>query len=256
MTRHRHFIRALAFLTACLLVSCIDGREEIWLNADGSGRADFNYSFPASAARFQGGEAGVRKLIGKALADSKDLKSSLVEVKSEQDRIAVHVQVAFDSVKDIASLAPGPESPEKIPPAVEGLAGKFEVVAKGRHVNLSRTVSASQALPGSIFMPASNFAGRKLVYILHLPQLPDESNATRVEDGGKTLIWEVPLTQALKQPLLIHFKATVPIPRSWIAVGCGSGLLLIALAVFGMVKWRKRRSLRRMDAYVHSDDGT
>lgn len=242
MTRYRYFVRALAFLTACLLVSCIDGREEIWFNADGSGRADFNYSFPASAARFQGGEAGVRKMIEKVLTDSKELKSSSVEVKSEQDRIAVHVQAAFDSVEDIASLAPGPESPQKMPAAVEGLAGKFALIVKGRHVDLSRTVSASQALPGSMFMPASNFAGRNLVYILHLPQLPDESNATRVEDGGKTLIWEVPLAQALKRPLLIHFKATVPIPRSWIAAACGSVLLGIALAGFGIVRWSKRRS--------------
>ena len=242
MTRYRHFIRALAFLTACLLVSCIDGREEIWLNADGSGHADFNYSFPASAARFQGGEAGVRKMIEKALADSKELKSSSAEVKSDQDRIAVHVQVAFDSVDDVASLAPGPENPEKIPPAVEGLAGKFEIIMKGRHVDLSRTVSASKALPGSMFMPASNFADRKLVYILHLPQLPDESNATRVEDGGRTLIWDIPLAQALKQPQVIHFNVTIPIPRSWIAAVCGLVLTVLALLVFGVLKWRKRRS--------------
>lgn len=242
MTRYRHFIRSLAFLTACLLVSCIDGREEIWLNADGSGHADFNYSFPAAAARFHGGEAGVRKLIEKALTDLKDLKSSLSEVKSEQDRISVRVQVAFNSVDDVASIAPSPESPQKIPPAVEGLAGKFEVLMKGRQVNLSRTVSASQALPGSMFMPASNFAGRKLVYILHLPQLPDDSNATRVEDGGRTLIWEIPLAQAVRKPVLIHFKATIPIPRSWIAVGCGTGIVIIAIAGLGIVKWRKRRS--------------
>lgn len=240
MNGHRYLVRALAFLTACLLVSCIDGREEIWLDADGSGRADFTYTFPASAARFQGGVEGVRKKIETLLTEAQELKSSMSEVTLDQDRIKVHVQVAVNSLGDMAAMAPSPEGPKKLPSAAEGLAGKFEVSAKGRHLDFSRTIDAGKALPGSLFMPASNFTNHKLVYILHLPQLTDEHNATRVEDGGKTLIWEMPLAQAVRKPVVMRFKATVPFPRSWIAAGCGGALALVALLVFGLLKWRRR----------------
>ncbi len=241
ITRYRHFIRALVFLTACLLVSCIDGREEYWLNADGSGRADFSYSFPASAAKFQGGADGLRKMIGDFLTSSPDIKSPVGEVTAVGDRLNVHVAGAFDSAKDLATISP-PGETKTIPPVVSKLAGDFLVNMHGRHVELSRTVSPGLAIPGAVFMSPSKFADHNLVYILHLPISSDANNATRVEDDGKTLIWEFPLAQAVRKPVVIQFKGTIPIPRSWIAGACGLGLLVIAFAGFGVLKWRKRRS--------------
>ena len=41
MTWVRHLLRCLTLAAACLLVSCIDGREEIWIEPDGGGRAEF-----------------------------------------------------------------------------------------------------------------------------------------------------------------------------------------------------------------------
>ena len=70
MDFRRAIVRLLACFAAPLLASCIDGREEVWVNADGSGRADVSYSLPVAAARFQGGEAGVRRKIEGVLKEA------------------------------------------------------------------------------------------------------------------------------------------------------------------------------------------
>src|SRR6478609_5988227 len=187
----RSIVRLLAIAAALLLVSCIDGREEFWLNADGSGRADVTYSLPAAAAKFQGGEAGVRKMVGDFLAATPGLISPHCEVTTDQDRLVIRVQAAFDSVLDLKAMSRN-GSLENLPSSATNLAGKVNVTVDGRTIDFSRTIAAGKALPGATFMPASRFEGRKLLYIVHLPVPATGSNATRTEDGGRTLAWDFP----------------------------------------------------------------
>lgn len=56
-----------------------------------------------------------------------------------------------------------------------------------------------------------------MTYIMHLPSVPMESNATRVENAGRTLVWDIPLSQALKSPVVTRFKMQIPIPWHLVA---------------------------------------
>jgi hypothetical protein len=104
-------------------------------------------------------------------------------------------------------------------------------------VDFTRTVSPGKALP-SAFIPPSEFKNRKLTYILHLPVVPTESTADRFENGGLTQIWEQPLTSALRKPMVIHFKAKIPIPQ-WM-IYSAIGLLIVVVGIsFVLIRQRK-----------------
>lgn len=228
--------RLIALGAVLLLGSCIDSREEVWLKADGSGRAEISCSLPASAARFQGGEAGIRKLIGDFLANTPTIHSSRHEVTTENERVNIHVQVAFDSALDLQEIATG-DSMAKLPSSAADLAGRVDVKIRGRTVDFTRRISAASALPGAIFMPASNFKGRRLVYIMHLPAAAEISNATRTENAGRTLIWDFPLGQAILAPVTTHFTMPIPIP-TWLIVAAVAVALLAAWMVRFVIRAR------------------
>ena len=108
-------------------------------------------------------------------------------------------------------------------------------------VDFTRTVSPAKALPVA-FIPSSEFEDRKLTYIVHLPVPVVETNANRVEDGGRTLTWEQPLTAAIRTPIIVHFKAKIPLPP-WLIAGIWGVVILIAL-VIGGVFLKKGRAWR------------
>lgn len=235
----RHVLRLLAIVAALLLASCIDGREEIWLNADGSGRADIRYSLPAAAARFQGGAEGVGRMLGEFLKTAPGLTHSNHEVVTEGDRLKIRVQASFDSARDLGKVSRS-DPMHKLPSSANGLAGEVKVAMDGRTIDFSRKIAAGNALPGIGFMPGSPMKDRNLTYILHLPVAAVESNAMRVENEGRTLVWDYPLAQAVKGPVVTRFKVRVPVPGWLWATGAGG----VAVVAAGMVfSWR--RFLRR-----------
>ncbi len=236
----RHSLRLVAVVATALLASCIDGHEEIWLNADGSGRAEVCYTLPAAAARFQGGEAGIKRMIEEFLKKTSALHTTGCEVSTEVDRLKIQVRASFRSALDLKKMAAG-GSLSKLPSSASGLAGKVKVGLSGRMLDFSRTITAGSALPGARFIPASQFKDRNLTYIIHLPVAIEESNATRTDDGGRTLVWDFPLAQAVQAPVITHFKAKIPIPY-WLV-----GLVVVAVSAVGFfIYWfvRKRRRVR------------
>jgi hypothetical protein len=233
----RSILRLLAIAAALLLTSCIDGREEFWLNADGSGRADVTYSLPAMAARFHGGEAGVRKMVADFLANTPALKSSGCEVTTDNDRLTIRVRASFDSALDLKKISES-GSVEKLPSSANNLAGEITVRVDGRNLDFARTIAPGNALPGAKFMPDSKFEGRKLQYIIHLPDAATGSNATRIEDGGRTLVWDFPLADAIGQPVTTRFQAAIPVPAWMFASIGGVALAVGALTFFSYRKLR------------------
>jgi len=221
-------MRLLAVVGCLLLAACIDGREEFWIHADGSGRAKVRYEFPEAAALLHGGTAGIRKIIGKFLEANDAIFAEVQhEVLSANGRIVIEIDAKFDFAPDLENLD---VSNTKIPPPVRHFIGEFEVAQDGRNIAFTRTVSPGKGLPGSSFMPASSFKNQRLVYIVNLPATAKNSNATRTENGGTTLIWDHPLTAGLRQPLVARFEVTAPVPRRWIAAASAAGLLVAALA--------------------------
>lgn len=235
------FMRIMLLLVACLLSACIDGHEEIWLEANGSGRAEISYSLPQAAARFQGGEAGVSEMIEKFLADNPAIRSSSHRVRTEGDRLEIFVTATFGSALDLKEFATGP-SLEALPSSASALAGEVMIETRGRTVDFARRIAPGSALPGASLLPASNFEGRSLRYTIHLPVAPLESNATRSLNGGRTLVWDFPLADAIRSPITTRFVAKVPIPP-WLVAA--SALLLLSAAGLAFFAIRRLGKLRR-----------
>lgn len=233
VNRYRCFATLLLAFACTLLVSCIEGREEIWLNANGSGRADLSYDIPATAARLQGGAAGVKELLDSLLVNAPAHTS---EVSIEGDRLKVKVQLAFESPGELTRLTSN-VSTRKTPSAFKHLSGIFTVDRSWRTIDFTRVISPGKALPAAL-IPDSQFRDRKLTYILHLPLVPEESTATRTEDGGRTLIWEQPLANAVREPIVIHFKGKIPIPPWLTAIAV---ILCAVAAIFGLKGIQKLR---------------
>lgn len=230
-------VRWLAIPAALMLASCIDGREEYWLHADGSGRAELTYDLPASAARLQGGEAGLRSRLESLLGSADGITPTRCEVTPRGDRLVIRVAAAFRSVRDFKKATPSVRS--ELPASATAMAGEISLNRHGRTLDLSRTVAPGRALAGSMFMPASQFKDRSLTYIVHLPVAASASNATRTSDGGRTLTWEFPLAQAVKAPVTTRFSAKIPLPQ-WLVPALAGAALLGAGLAWTIV--RRRRS--------------
>ena len=227
--------RLLAILGTLMLVSCIDGREEYWLNADGSGRADITYSLPEAAAKLYGGQAGVEKVIVGFLAEISTIKTSSLTVTTRDGRLTVHLLATFDSALEMAEIAKD-GSLERLPPAALGLSGLIDVNIHGRTVAFSRVIDAGKSLPGSFLMPDSRFEGHNLAYIIHLPLAATRTNAANVGNNGRTLEWNFPMSQAIRGPVTLRFEAPVPIPAwVWAAVI----LTVCTFVILGVIAFRK-----------------
>ncbi len=231
--------RALHFLlmAACAaLVSCIDGREELWVNPDGSGRAELRYEIPQAAAVLRSREeidVIVAAFLERNAAIFQEREHRVVRT---EDGLAIEVAVEFDSAADLAHLD---VSGKNVPPVVRHLAGEFALERRGRTVEFERTVTVGRAIPGWRFMPRSQFENRRLIHIIHLPEPAETSNATRTDHEGRTLVWDHSLAEALREPVTTRFRAKIPLPR-WLA---GAGFALVALLAAAAVSLR--RVLRR-----------
>jgi hypothetical protein len=237
MTPLKAITRTLLLIAAGTLASCIDGREEFWLESDGSGRAEITYTLPAAVARIHGGESGIRNQIEAFLKNTPEINSSSCEVVTEGSRLRVKIRTVFDSALDLKNIASGAALKE-LPSAASHLAGDVRVDLQGRTLDFKRQASPAKALPGSAFLPASQLDGRRIVCIMHLPAAATDSNATRTEDSGRTLIWDIPLAEAIKEPLITRFKMKIPIP--WALVGT-IALPLSLAGGFVFVRIRKSR---------------
>lgn len=231
-------LRALSIFLCLLVVSCIDCKEELWLNADGSGAGEATYDLPATAVNLAGGEEGIRRSIASMLEENPGLRQEKLEIITTGLRTRIHLRLIFESGLKLVDLSK-PESTQSLPPTAQQLAGTFDFRLQGREFELNRTIEANKAFAGGLFMPRREIEGRKLLYILHLPQPPVESNATRTEDNGSTLIWDYTLEEALKKPLTTRVKAKIPLPWWVFASAAGIALAIVAL-IFRWKPWRRK----------------
>lgn len=239
MNPARLILRVLLLAVVALLASCIDGREEYWLDANGGGRAEASYQLPAAVARMHGGEQGIRRLLEDFLESTPEIHSGSCEVATRDGRVHVSVRAAFHSALELKNIASG-EAMRSLPSAATHIAGNVRAGIRGRTLEFQRTIDPARALPGAALLPAAQVHGHRLTYIMHLPEAALESNATRVEDAGRTLVWEFPLEKALAAPLTTRFRMRVPIP--W---GTVTALALPLTLAGGLTVARLRKSRRR-----------
>lgn len=233
-------LRLLTLALAPLLSGCFDIHEEYWLARDGSARAEFRYTVPSQALLLSD-PARLEQDIREAVATQPSLRLDAVQVTPAGDGVHIALNLSTDSIFDLVDVVKTARA-GNFPASAADLAGRFEVHMKGLEVDFARTVKVSDALGlASIGIGRKDKELRRLSYIVHLPVVPKESNADRTEDGGRTLIWESTLGEAMKAPLVTRFRAPVPLQPQWIAAAAG-GVLLLGLLV--CLLWRRLRRKR------------
>ena len=235
MNIRQALVRSWVLLISILLTSCFESREEFWIDSTGGGRGEVTLSLPAAAIRLHGGESGVEARIDRLLGDSAGVSRVEREVSIDGDRATVRMKFHFDSAMDLAETAESPAM-KGMPAPVSHLIGEIRVQLRGRTLEYTRSIRPDRALPGSALLPASSFDGR-LVTIMHLPAPVTDSNATQVEDAGRTLVWDIPLAEAMKRPPALRFRMNVPIPWQ-LVVGVAVPLSLAC----GIVIVKRRRA--------------
>jgi hypothetical protein len=234
--------RLLAAAAILTLASCIDGHEECWIHPDGGGRAVIRYSLPDPALRAAGGSEGVERMIQRLVEHTPTIRKATHEVATANGRTTVTVRAEFDSVLDLARST-ATDKTKSMPAAITNLAGEVHTRFQGLAVDVTRRSEPGKAIPLATLLPASNFEGRRLVTILHLPVPAARSNADRTHDGGHTLVWDTPLADAIRRPRVMELHITPPTSWIWLA-----GLCSTAAALVGVAWVRRLRTNRRQRA--------
>lgn len=227
----------LVLLTLCA-TSCIDIREEFWVHEDGSAEAEIRCLLPRAAALVAGGDEGIRKLVDELLVDDPNVDSYEVRIL-DRDRIKeIHIRLKIEQLLRLDRLRETLERNQQLPEAVRHMVGSLDVGMDGLAVKVTRRISPGEAAPALKWLPAAQMEGHSLTQIIHFPDPVRSSNAHRVEDGGRTIIWETSLADAIQGPVTYAFCVALPIPWAWIGA-------LAAVILLGTVWWmRRRRRLR------------
>ena len=238
-------MRFLAFLLTslgCLLLSsCFDIREEIWISANGTGRAELNYTVPSSAITLAGGEKGLREEVQRLFDSEPALKLDELSITPNGSDTLISLRASTDSMLSLIDLQEN-EAFSSLPDTALGFAGAFQVSLDGLTVNFDRRIDLQKALGlASLAISGDQRNKRQLRYVIHLPNQPETHNASEATDGGRTLIWNYTLGEALASPISTSFQAPIPIP--WFLIA--GVILLVVILLWAIAKvWRRKMSSR------------
>ncbi|MCP5535887.1 MAG: hypothetical protein H7A51_06590 [Akkermansiaceae bacterium] len=226
----------LLALVAALLNSCIDGEEEVFINADGSARVTAVYRVPGILFSAEDAEE-LRTNITEEVARQKNLKLITNRIDKENGSRVITIELATDDIialeGTLAEHTPG-INPSKADKMLHAIIGSITVNLDGLSAELSRKVDLGPLLDESLGNKSATILGdSEFRYIVHLPEPAKQSNAHVVENDGRTLKWYYKLSECHKKPIRLNMVASIPLPW-WVYAAGMTGLLLL---VWGGWKW-------------------
>lgn len=222
-------------LLSILLVSlnsCIDGEEEVFLNADGSGRMKVQYRVPGMLLSQREADELVA-IIDKEVGEKDNLQLVANRVDSQKGQKIIRIEIEAKNVVELDGMlddhGEGSESEAtgKTDKILHALLGEMEVTISGLSASVKRAVDLDPLLHeylgknGSVLLGESEFR-----YTVHLPEAVEQSNAHETSQDGKTLKWVYKLRECKQTPINMHLQAPISIP--WWGYA-GGGVLVCAL---------------------------
>lgn len=207
----------------------------------------FDYALPSRVVAPMGGEQAIRDRIDTILQKVPELQLEQLAIDEKDGEFLIHLEVSTDSMLSLADL-PERQVFKNLPPAASKLAGTFEFEIDGTDIVFDRHINMGSALGfAALVIPPEERNKRRTTYIIHLPAAAKTQNATRTQNQGRTMIWDLSLGDALASPTHMSFVAPLPIP--WIALVAAALILILALVL--TIRWlRKRRARRRGEPTV------
>ena len=231
-TCHRLRI-VMAFLMTLLLGGCIDYDEEMWLNADLSGRLAMNISIREELVKGRTGfekdmsEDGLRRDVERIPG----VKLESFESFRDAGRVIVKVRITFDSVEKLTRHETG--LGESSPMSLLGAVTLHEERGKlifDRVLRASPTMKAQNKAEDMMAKGLGSllFSKNYLAYKLHVPNELITANSQHINDAGRTVEWKFTLAQAMREPPDMHVEWKKPLGLGlWVAIGGGTLLVLV-----------------------------
>jgi len=238
----------LPVLLPLLLVSCIEGEEEIWLEPDGSGRIEATYKMPTVVAQKIGDPDELVEILKNAAARDPHIELTSVSHQTRRGGVTLKFSGTFDDLRKLATFPQrqlrDPAEPDKRVKA-EVLFGTthLDISWRGlsyeRQVDISWLLKSSPAAKSIVRVPAL-LGNSSFRYTLNLPTSARESNSTTQSQNGHKLEWLFPLKNHVQEPMHLTAEGDLPLPGT---------LWLIPLAVlvllFLIQNRRARKKLQR-----------
>ncbi len=243
------FIFSLLAMSLMLLNSCIDGEEEVFIHADGSGRVKLQYQVPGMI--FSDADAKVLiETIEREVGKRENLQLLTNRVENENGQKIIHVEIATDNVAgldddDVSEDDTSSESDEasKSDKWLHALLGDVKVDVSGVSAAVSRQVNLEPLLEEYLGTRGVSLLGEsEFRYTVHLPTAVEQSNAHEVLNGGKTLKWRYLLRECKQKPIVMGLKASIPLPW-WVYGGVGMAGVGVLLCGFWWVKKSAKKSI-------------
>lgn len=227
------------------LNSCIDGEEEVFLHADGSGKLKVKYQVPGMF--FTQAEADeLVEIIEKEVGGNENLELLTNRVDTENGKKIIRIEVAAASVVELENMledhgdeGDGGSERSKTDKTLHTLMGDLKVKVSGLTAHVRRDVDLEQYLGerGTSFLRDSEFR-----YLVHLPKAAGHSNAHEVLNDGKTLKWVYKLRECGKKPISMEMQAPIPLPR-WLYALVGGLVLLVVGVIFAFLRKSGKKSI-------------
>ena len=238
----------LPVLLSLLLVSCIEGEEEIWLEPDGSGRIEATYKMPTVVAQKIGDPDELVEILKNAAARDPHIELTSVSHQTRRGGVTLKFSGTFDDLRKLATFPQrqlrDPAEPDKRVKA-EVLFGTthLDISWRGlsyeRQGDISWLLKSSPAAKSIVRVPAL-LGNSSFRYTLNLPTSARESNSTTQSQDGHKLEWLFPLKNHVQEPMHLTAEGDLPLPGT---------LWLIPLAVlvllFLIQNRRARKKLQR-----------
>ncbi|MDP7307121.1 MAG: hypothetical protein QF405_05710 [Roseibacillus sp.] len=212
----------LSILLPLLLVSCIEGEEEIWLEPDGSGRIEATYKMPTVVAQKIGEPDELVEILKKAAARDPHIELTSVSHQTRRGGVTLRFSGTFDDLRKLATFPErqlrDPAEPDKRVKA-EVLFGETHLDISWRGISYDRKVDIGWLLKSSpaaksIMKVPALLGDSSFHYTLNLPTSTRQSNATTQSQDGHKLEWLFPLKDHVQEPMHLTAEGDLPLPGS------------------------------------------
>lgn len=236
----RNWLLPILLLICLISSSCIEIKEEIWINEDSSGRVEATITGPSLLLSKYGQPEDILERLKKQI----DAEPGIEITSSSVTRIAAETEISIEmtfedgrkAIEFMNSISESIEF-EKLPsPLVEKvLIGKLDLTLDFPSYHFTRTLdfrqfNTTEMTPTFARTPLADATFESTI---HLPAKPFNHNAAMVSDNGKILHWNIPLIYLLEDNKELSYSARIPLIYELVLTFLTLSIILAGLTI----KW-------------------
>ena len=239
----------LPLFAALCLSSCLDYREELWIEANGSGKIHATISLNSEIANTANGGTGQPDKFEAQLKEVLDAtEGATLDRYQSYTQGARRIYNFTVSFRDLRKLKPAIAAGQG---TVGGIFGDFDIqpIPDGR-LAVTRVISQEKPAAGNPSAPPSDsgdaigeafgkalgglfantlLSGYHLEYVTHFPTEVIGANTPEIDRETNTVTWRFPLSQVSQGP--VTMTAEIKRPGRWMWWTLGALVLIVTAAI-------------------------